>query len=102
MCRSSPILGSVTVNMPVLIAPAVTVAFKLQIKTTVRLLDNFVTPDLSIAGSLFGPDDVPLWSLAEEHILFEIWSALPTVDVKCNYNKLIRKEREIALRSGEG
>ena len=56
--RSSPILGSRTVNMPVFMAPTVTVAFNEQIRTTVRLLDKFTGAVLSDEGSLLMEDDV--------------------------------------------
>ena len=88
--------------MPVLIAPAVTVAFKLQIKTTVRLFDSFVTPDFSIAGSSLGLDDKSLWSRVEETILFEVRSALLSVDMKCRTNELNKKARELGLKQTKG
>lgn len=57
MCRSWPMLGSRTVNIPVLIAPTVTVAFKAEIRTTARPVDKFVVSVFSDGGSLLARDN---------------------------------------------
>lgn len=50
MCRSSPMCGRLTVNMPVFIAATRTVAFRDDIRRTVRPVERPVVDDCSAGG----------------------------------------------------